>query len=283
MKIFISWSGERSKILALALKYWIENLFQNVEAFMSKSDIEPGIRWGEKLNEELEVSNFGIVCLTPENLNSQWILFESGALSKQVKIAHVIPMLFQLKPADLSGPLSQFQCLSIDENGARELSKTINNKLEKPLTAEKLEEAFLVWWDKLLLKLNDIPATSDKPLPDKRPERELIEEILEYTRNQTLKEAAINRLRNFTKDDFSAMDVDGLKKYMLDAFERMREGVSPSEIVLLKKNVAKAAQIVREKSPKNEETVNKILLNLGLPNSMLADLGVSIVSDLEKK
>ena len=51
---------------------------------------------------------YGIVCLTPHNLESPWILFESGALSKRVAHARVSPYLFGLKVADVTGPLSQF-------------------------------------------------------------------------------------------------------------------------------------------------------------------------------
>ena len=107
MKIFVSWSGERSKMIANALKSWLEKFFQTIEIFMSESDIEPGTRWAFRLNEELQISNYGIICLTPENQNSQWILFEAGALSNQVK-NRVTPLLFQLKEGEVEGPLSQF-------------------------------------------------------------------------------------------------------------------------------------------------------------------------------
>lgn len=69
MKIFISWSGERSKMIANALKSWLEKFFQTIEVFMSESDIEPGTRWAFRLNDELQISNYGIICLTPENQN----------------------------------------------------------------------------------------------------------------------------------------------------------------------------------------------------------------------
>lgn len=41
--------------------------------------------------KELKSPNFGIIWVTPENLNSAWILFEAGALAKSLQGAKVIP------------------------------------------------------------------------------------------------------------------------------------------------------------------------------------------------
>lgn len=174
MKIFISWSGERSKMIAKALKSWLENFFQNVEVFMSESDIEPGTRWASRLNDELQISNYGIICLTPENQNSQWILFEAGALSNQIE-NRVTPLLFQLKEGEVKGPLSQFQYLKADKDGFKKLAIAINKNLEKPLLSDKLIEFFQVWWKGLDQDLAKIPAEPKEAVPDKRQDRELIE------------------------------------------------------------------------------------------------------------
>lgn len=70
MKVFISWSGERSKLLANALCEWLKPVLQSVEVWMSEADIEAGDRWGQEVAKELSASNFGIICVTPENLNA---------------------------------------------------------------------------------------------------------------------------------------------------------------------------------------------------------------------
>jgi hypothetical protein len=49
------------------------------QTYMSDRDNEAGILWGENLSSELEASNFGIVCLTPNNLQAPWIPVEAGA------------------------------------------------------------------------------------------------------------------------------------------------------------------------------------------------------------
>jgi hypothetical protein len=84
MKVFISWSGERSQALAQALRDWLPLVLHYVEPWLSQSDIEPGERWASEVSKELEVSNFGIICVTKENTESPWILFEAGALAKSL-------------------------------------------------------------------------------------------------------------------------------------------------------------------------------------------------------
>src|SRR5437016_4734535 len=90
MKIFISWSGSRSKLLGNKLRTWLPLVLQNVHPYMSNDDIPTGARWLHSISSELESSDFGILCLTPENLRAPWINFEAGALSKKVDNSRVV-------------------------------------------------------------------------------------------------------------------------------------------------------------------------------------------------
>src|SRR5579871_1905939 len=109
MKIFISWSGERSREVAQALKESLPLILQYVDAFLSADDIDKGARWSGEIAAKLDACHYGVVCLTPENLDSAWIHFEAGALSKSVSAARVAPLLLELKKSEVTGPLSQFQ------------------------------------------------------------------------------------------------------------------------------------------------------------------------------
>ena len=82
MKIFISWSGKLSQNLGNALKEWIPDVLQAVQCYFTPEDIQKGDRWSSEIAKELEESMFGIFCVTPENLNSGWMHFEAGAISK---------------------------------------------------------------------------------------------------------------------------------------------------------------------------------------------------------
>src|SRR6185437_15204816 len=105
MDVFISWSGNRSKSLAEALRKWLKEVINAVDPWLSVADIEKGARWRDCVASRLKTSDMGIICVTPGNLKSEWLLFEAGALSKAMDTAHVCPLLIGLEPSDVSGPL----------------------------------------------------------------------------------------------------------------------------------------------------------------------------------
>src|SRR5260370_42334613 len=81
MKVFLSWSGDRSEGVAHELARCLKMVLR-VKPFLSSKDIRSGSQWYEIIAKELGQTKFGIVCLTPENLEAPWILFEGGALAK---------------------------------------------------------------------------------------------------------------------------------------------------------------------------------------------------------
>jgi len=139
MKVFISWSGDRSKHRAMALRKFLEDVNHRIEPWMSEADIKPGARWGAELANELEKTSFGVVCVTKEALDSDWVLFEAGALSKSVNEGRVCPLLFGVRKADLKGPLSQFQCKEYSEEAIWDFLKTLNESMaEQGLEQQRL-------------------------------------------------------------------------------------------------------------------------------------------------
>lgn len=177
MKVFISWSGSRSKDLANALRQWLPMVLQYVEPWVSDKDISAGERWAQAIAGELDASNFGIICITPENLNSEWILFESGALSKSMLDAKVIPLLFGLELSDLSGPLSQFQAQKVEEVGVMEVVRAINKVAEKPASSQIVDQLVPTLWPQLQETLTKIPAIAPTE-KHKRPSHEILEELV---------------------------------------------------------------------------------------------------------
>ena len=94
MKVFISWSGQPSKRLGEALRDWLPGVLQLVTPYFTPSDIEKGTLWSTDIAKELSESQVGILCVTRDNIHSDWLLFEAGALSKSLEKSHVCPVLF---------------------------------------------------------------------------------------------------------------------------------------------------------------------------------------------
>lgn len=181
MKVFISWSGKRSKALANALRDWLPMALQYVDPWVSDKDISAGDRWAQAIAGELESSNFGIICITPENLHSEWVLFESGALSKSMLDAKVIPLLYGLEISDLSGPLSQFQAQKLEESGVMEIVKSINKVSETKTSEQIIAQLVPALWPRLKETLESIPD-SEPSERHMRPQHEILEELVTSVR-----------------------------------------------------------------------------------------------------
>lgn len=183
MNVFISWSGKESKAYAVAIRQWLPNVIPALDPFYSPEDIKAGMRWSNEIAEKLQETKIGIICLTKDNLNAPWLMFEAGALSKQLE-ARVCPILFGLKPTDVQGPLTQFQINEFNAEGFYKVLVSINEQLPNPLTIETLREAFQKWWMELETNISKaIPKDSSPNIKSTRTERDLIEEILIRIRN----------------------------------------------------------------------------------------------------
>ena len=80
----------------------------------------------DELKQAVQSNSFGVLCITPENKDSPWMHFEAGALWRTEKDRHVCPLLFDIRPAEITGPLSQLQAKQFDKDGFRGLIKEIN-------------------------------------------------------------------------------------------------------------------------------------------------------------
>jgi hypothetical protein len=112
MEIFLSWSGGRSKAVAEAFCKWLPRVIQAVDPWISL-DIAKGKRWSKEIRDRLEKSRVGIVCLTSENLDAPWLLFEAGAISKSEN-SRAFTFLLDVKKGDVKPPLGDFQHTQFD-------------------------------------------------------------------------------------------------------------------------------------------------------------------------
>lgn len=163
--------------LATALADWLPRVVQSVQCFQSDEGIRAGQRWLTEINAELEASNFGILCVTPENIGEPWLNFEAGAIAKQVSGgSRVVPVTLGFSPSLLEAPLGQFNGVQATADGIKRLLVSINDAAGADID---VEDAFQVWWPRLEAKLTEISAAEtdvEPPAPPSLDER--ISEVL---------------------------------------------------------------------------------------------------------
>jgi len=159
MKVFLSWSGDLSRDFATTLQEWLPSVLQTVEPFLSADAIVKGARWSHELGTALESSTFGIICLTRENMNSPWVTFEAGALSKSLSSGRVCPLLIDVSREDMLGPLSQFQNTTLTKDDMLKLISSVNDASgPQAVEQSRLNKAYEIWWPELEARLNSILA-----------------------------------------------------------------------------------------------------------------------------
>jgi hypothetical protein len=184
LKVFISWSGQRSQAVAEALRDWLPLVIQKLHGnvWLSSKDITPGSRWSQTLEKELESTHFGILCLTPENRTSHYLHFEAGALAKQVEKSSLVPYLLDMTPSQVEEPLASFQWVHASPEGTLALLNSIRKALGEEAPAEELmKRSFEALWDDLKRRLERLPPPEDGK-PERRPEHAVLEEILDHVR-----------------------------------------------------------------------------------------------------
>lgn len=180
MKIFISWSGERSHKVAQLLDIWIRCVVQAVDPWISSKDIDKGSLWFSEISSTLASTQTGIVCLTKGNINKPWILFESGALAKGLSSNRVFTFLIDLEPKDIKDPLAQFNHTLPQKESLYQLLRSINKGLaDKALKENILRNVFDTYWTQFEKDFNKIlKETSEEEIKEERPEDDVLSEIL---------------------------------------------------------------------------------------------------------
>jgi hypothetical protein len=188
VKVFISWSGDRSRAIADVLRRWLPSVLQAARPYFSPDDVAKGSRWSSEIAKELDASRIGLLVITPENQEAPGLLFEAGALAKNLDRSKVCPLLFGgLEPTDVKGPLVQFQAAQFSKDEVKRVVKMINGELgDAALTPDVLDAVFEMWWPKLEGQVaTELEANNGADGEARRSERDLLEEVLALTRRFT--------------------------------------------------------------------------------------------------
>jgi CheY-like chemotaxis protein len=174
----------RSREVATHLRGFLDTVVQRPKYFVSTEDIESGAVWEEILAGQLEASHVGIICLTSENIKSDWIHFEAGAVSKVSATAIVIPYLIGIESAEITGPLTKFQFARADKTGTLSVVQTINTSQPKTeqTDPERVKKVFEKFWPELeeaIQRSCDLPAAERKSM---RSQEDILREVLDRIR-----------------------------------------------------------------------------------------------------
>lgn len=205
MKVFISWSKERSRRVGELLDEWLQGVLQAIRPWISTKNIEKGSWWFNEINNQLSDVSLGIVCLTSENLKNPWILFESGVLSKGLSSNRVFTLLIDIEPSDIEGPLSHFNHSKPDKDGIYKMVTALNKLLgESALESSVLERVFNLHWkifkeefDKII-KETEVQQKEEVTI---RSEEDILSEILSITRSLDRRVSLVESRENKSKSN----------------------------------------------------------------------------------
>lgn len=167
MDVFLSWSTPRSQKLANIFNEWITNVLPTVQTYISTEQIGPGDRWSESIGKGLETNFMGIFFMVEENIDSPWLNFEAGAISKNIEGSKVIPLLHNMKPEQINGPIAQFQAKLIHERlDIFSIVKQINNGIidERKINSEILLKLFDKWYPDFVEEYKNFCTDNPEPV-----------------------------------------------------------------------------------------------------------------------
>lgn len=122
LKIFISHDAE-DKALAVAIKTFLESIFNQAEVFVSTRDLSGGEVWIKTLQKQLRQATVIIALVTSYSYENPWLFFESGAGFIEEK---TIPLCVGEQTIEtLSPPLSLLHARNLDEEGLESLANDI--------------------------------------------------------------------------------------------------------------------------------------------------------------
>jgi hypothetical protein len=247
MKVFISWSGTRSQSVAELLKDWLPSVLQATAPWISTRDLARGSIWFSELYEQLKETAVGIVCLTHENKDHPWLVFESGALAKGLQTARICTLLIDLKPQDVEGPLAHFNHTLPIREGMLGMLTSLNDVLgEAGLEPRRLDKAFETYWPDFEKRFDEcLRETPSSTIPARpRSTEELLAEILENTRSTSSRLAALDR--NGPSKDKLSTEIQRRQDFLmsLEAMKLLNNGMAELDVLQIVSGIVREPERV---------------------------------------
>jgi|GEM_PF-1288810 len=234
MKVFISWSGARSKAVAEVLGPWLKCVLQASEPWISTSNLDNGTAWFNEISRTLSEVKVGIFCITPENREKPWILFEAGAISSKLNESRVINLILgDQNKNDIQPPLSQFHNAYPIKLDMTNVVLTINKLLATPLPVQLLETIFDKYWEDFEKPYKKIiEDVEPETVPEERKDDDILNEILTSVRGFDKRIRNLENLNVNYLNDRKVKTYRGASNYDLNHFEFIKENEAAVEKTL---------------------------------------------------
>jgi hypothetical protein len=196
MRVFVSWSGEASKVMAKGFHKFTQQVLGRADPWMSTQDIEVGTRWGDELRDAIAKSGFCVICVTKQNVQKPWLNYEAGAIRDGLN-KPTAPWMLDITPEEFPQlPLNPLQGRACTKEGTLELVQSINKAMgEAGKEASIVADLFDKCWPELEKELTAARGLVQQPKKEERSERELLAEVLTNTR------AILGRVRSSRFED----------------------------------------------------------------------------------
>ena len=170
MNIFLSWSGNTSRICASIVKEMLEDCFgESINIFMSSEDIILGTNGITAIYNSLSSSEICIAFITPMNINAPWISFEAGVIaaksSEFVSKGHSIVIPLFLGKIDLNKfskhPLNNFQYCDFSIDALERICETILNRIDcrdRIKFMKRINKKINQYYERISFKIACIPG-----------------------------------------------------------------------------------------------------------------------------
>lgn len=168
IKLFLAWSGDKGRLVAEALVKWLPEVIPDVKPWMSDRNIVDTV-WFNEIVTAINEAKAGIVCLTRENFDRPWILFEAGGLMVNCDKTAVFNLLLDVKAEELDGlnyPLFPCELYSFQKERVLSILKALNEMSDpsQRLKPEEVKKRFETHWKELESELNAISQNIPFPM-----------------------------------------------------------------------------------------------------------------------
>jgi len=163
----------------------------------------------QELDKELVECDVAVLLVSRSNLNAPWMLFEAGAIGREMDRAQVIPIGIDLEPSDMGNPLNVFQGTRLTKEGLVHVIAAIHSRAGGALSEDECRELVDPIWDQLNESVTEAieqARPNDSEESEEEAFRRNVVNLLNYIKNKMPSENFIVGAVDMSKrlDEFGA-------------------------------------------------------------------------------